>query len=374
VHQAIHRLKRGIFVFGATVTALVASRILLYALRNRGRPVVIVCGEYGRLGNALVRFAHLIAAAREQGFDVFDFSIGRYAFLFESLSGNFLCEYPEIRRKVFFATAARRILSLVGKLFSTLKDHPLKPEQFAIVVAPQFEYDFSRADGYSEDFLSDFNCDVSGKEFLSVVSSNRVTTIHGWRFRNWPNFDSHAEPIRNFFLPRAQLIQDVEAEMARARGLAEILVGVHVRGTDFKNWLGGRFYLKIEDYRRRLEEVSRLFAGKVGFFVASDELIESSAWADLGPVFSKKRSILEDLHGLSLCDYILGPPSTYSGWAAFAGKKPLCWIKPANRSFETGAKLLYEQKGDHMTLDDFREVVSWRGVEVECPGGGWFIL
>ena len=34
-------------------------------------------------------------------------------------------------------------------------------------------------------------------------------------------------------------------------------------------------------------------------------------------------SNIEDLYALSLCDYILGPPSTFSMWASFYGKKPL---------------------------------------------------
>ena len=30
-----------------------------------------------------------------------------------------------------------------------------------------------------------------------------------------------------------------------------------------------------------------------------------------------------DLYGLAACDYIIGPPSTYSHWASFWGKGPL---------------------------------------------------
>jgi hypothetical protein len=41
-------------------------------------------------------------------------------------------------------------------------------------------------------------------------------------------------------------------------------------------------------------------------------------------------TLLGDLFTLSACDYILGPPSTYSLWAAFYGRKPISHLyKPA---------------------------------------------
>jgi hypothetical protein len=39
-----------------------------------------------------------------------------------------------------------------------------------------------------------------------------------------------------------------------------------------------------------------------------------------------------DVHALSLCDYIIGVPSTFNTWAAFAGDKPVYHIRePAAR-------------------------------------------
>jgi hypothetical protein len=32
---------------------------------------------------------------------------------------------------------------------------------------------------------------------------------------------------------------------------------------------------------------------------------------------------LEDMYALAGCDYIIGPPSTFSMWASFIGKVPL---------------------------------------------------
>ncbi|MFN5837557.1 MAG: hypothetical protein ACK47J_12755, partial [Pseudanabaena sp.] len=36
--------------------------------------------------------------------------------------------------------------------------------------------------------------------------------------------------------------------------------------------------------------------------------------------------IIEDLYSMAKCDYLIGPPSTYSMWASFYGMVPLLHI------------------------------------------------
>ena len=35
---------------------------------------------------------------------------------------------------------------------------------------------------------------------------------------------------------------------------------------------------------------------------------------------------ITDLYGLSSCDYIMGPPSSYSQWASFVGNVPIQFL------------------------------------------------
>ena len=37
--------------------------------------------------------------------------------------------------------------------------------------------------------------------------------------------------------------------------------------------------------------------------------------------------IVEDMYAFAACDYIVGPPSTYTGWASFYGDKGLYFIR-----------------------------------------------
>lgn len=40
----------------------------------------------------------------------------------------------------------------------------------------------------------------------------------------------------------------------------------------------------------------------------------------------KKLFIIEDMYSLAECDYIIGPPSTYTMWASFYGEVPLYMV------------------------------------------------
>jgi hypothetical protein len=46
-----------------------------------------------------------------------------------------------------------------------------------------------------------------------------------------------------------------------------------------------------------------------------------------------------DLYSLARCDYVFGPPSTYSQWASFYGNKPLLHV------FDRDSQLLPERFG-----------------------------
>jgi hypothetical protein len=61
---------------------------------------------------------------------------------------------------------------------------------------------------------------------------------------------------------------------------------------------------------------------KVGFLLCSDDNPTPSSFADLPVHFMGKKSVMPDLHALSLCDYNLGPPSSFGTWLSWYGKVP----------------------------------------------------
>ena len=55
---------------------------------------------------------------------------------------------------------------------------------------------------------------------------------------------------------------------------------------------------------------------RVSFLVCSDAQLKPTDFSDL-QVRCGSGHIVEDLYGLAETDLVVGPPSTYSGWAAF---------------------------------------------------------
>ncbi|MCJ7694471.1 MAG: hypothetical protein MUO40_03510, partial [Anaerolineaceae bacterium] len=59
---------------------------------------------------------------------------------------------------------------------------------------------------------------------------------------------------------------------------------------------------------------------KVRFLITSNEKQDSNYFSEFDHVIGNGHPI-EDLYSLAKCDYITGPPSTYSSWAAYYGSK-----------------------------------------------------
>lgn len=70
---------------------------------------------------------------------------------------------------------------------------------------------------------------------------------------------------------------------------------------------------------------------ETAFVICSNEEIDLSSFNELN-VFKGQGHFVADLHSLSLCDYIAGPPSTFSMWASFYGQKPLWQIENARQN------------------------------------------
>jgi hypothetical protein len=76
-----------------------------------------------------------------------------------------------------------------------------------------------------------------------------------------------------------------------------------------------------------MKEIQRQLSGQgiqnVGFLICSDERIELKNFDGLNVFQIKDAILIDDLYALSECDYIIGPPSTFSEWASFYGSVPL---------------------------------------------------
>ena len=142
--------------------------------------------------------------------------------------------------------------------------------------------------------------------------------------------------LQHIFRPKKAITDKAEALMADIRKEADLVVGVHIRHGDYKEFCNGRFYYTLEEFHQYMQHILQLYPDKrVAFFISSNESFSTDLFTGCTCYrFGKEPSgDILDLYTLSLCDRIIGPWSTYSRWASFIGEVPLYCLKDKNLSF-----------------------------------------
>jgi hypothetical protein len=271
------------------------------------RPVVVVASQVGwGLCNRMLLFAHLIGAAIEHDLLIVNPGFGLYADLFPSTAKDLLCRFPAEDRLPPSAGGREALMAATLAGADALHGLQLLGRDVGLIRLEREEY-------------VDLNSDV----FLGMVRRHGIVVIQDWFFRNAANTVRHRDAICNFFTPDARVLERAQALVRGARASGKPVVGVHVRRNDYERYRGGEFYFSHADYRRIMRVLEPGPDGTgVSFFVCSDEPIPSELVDDLDVTLGSGR-VLEDLYGLAACDFLIGPPSTFSRWAAFYGEVPL---------------------------------------------------
>lgn len=98
------------------------------------------------------------------------------------------------------------------------------------------------------------------------------------------------------------------------------VIGVHVRRGDYKTWADGKYFFSDEVYEKymdNLEQKIKQANGKrVKFIVFSNENI---SFKESDRILISLNEWYVDQYLMSICDYLVGPPSTFSAWASYVG-------------------------------------------------------
>lgn len=153
--------------------------------------------------------------------------------------------------------------------------------------------------------------------FLPIVLCN-------WRFQNKAGMRRHRAAICAYLRAKDSLVVRARQVVAKAREVAAVVAGVHVRRGDYRTWQAGRFYFTDEEYVRLMHEFEVAVGKPVKFLMVSNEPLDIPFFRSQGlSVENVSGSAAEDVVLLSECDFILGPASTFSAWAAYYGGKPI---------------------------------------------------
>ena len=287
--------------------------------RSAQSKILVVGFRTGRLGNRLVLFANVIGFAAEHGYRVVNVAFHSYAHLFENTRRDFYCRYPIARRRSLFdvVPGAAPVIRKTRIFYQMI--------QCASVWNYHFPIFGKRVFTLREISLPTILLDTP--EVQARMADARIVFVHGWRIRAPESVKRHAQLIREYFQPVAEYEQASRRAVEPLRQKADVVVGIHVRLGDNWKWKGGQYYFPVSRYVTWMHELAGQFSGrKVAFLICSDEPRHEQEFPGLTVGFGPG-SQMGDLHALARCDWIVGPLSTFSQWAAFYGNKPLFLVR-----------------------------------------------
>jgi len=189
--------------------------------------------------------------------------------------------------------------------------------------------------------------DSVDKLIHTLQRSNTINFVNSWHQPYDPQMiTDNKEEIRKLFSPKFSVRSKVEERLRSNKNPEEVLVGVHIRRGDYKTFLRGKFYYTDEVYKKHMSSIkSELHSmnRKVRFLLCSNRNLNLEIFKEFNAMVIENPMPIHDLCALSMCDYILGPPSTFSMWASFYNDVPLKFIMTKN---------------DEISLSDFSPIVA----------------
>ncbi|MDX2100505.1 MAG: alpha-1,2-fucosyltransferase [Leptolyngbyaceae cyanobacterium bins.59] len=291
--------------------------------------MLIISAKFGRLGNRLWLFANFMAFALEYNQQILNPAFDEYFSYFEGSNRDFLCSYPPLKC-TFRGTKELRL-----RYYQFIKK--LEENQYF------FRFEVQRNKPFQ----------LSDSEVLEKIKYYPVVFFGGWLMRDgWYMEDIHllqkyASQIRAYFSPLQSHQSTVNTLMNEVRKEADVVIGVHIRQGDYQEHQGGRYFFVDEQYIQVMKKVKTLFPNRrLKFLICSNTNHEPKLFQEFNCTFGIGQ-IIEDLYSFAQCDYIVGPPSTFTMWASFYGEKPLYMIRDIQRE---------------IVLEDFVPFYDWKGV------------
>jgi phage pi2 protein 07 len=259
--------------------------------------MVIIQKRIGQLGNQLFAVAHFAAASIEHKYNVIYPN-------FEHPIKNF----PEINslKSLKVLNSSNLANNLIHKLCKIVR--------IVIPSTPLHECLIAEHSPF---------IDIGSVEFVANARQ-KLVACEGFQFKDPKSMIKHHEIIKNIFEPSLEIKENTQSYINKYIPVKSKLVAFHIRRKDYKTYNGGIFYYDdstwikwIDEARRLITEIGNNFVG----IIFSDEdvpnIIKSGSDLISGP-----GDMFCDINMLSKCDYIIGPPSTFSGWASYIGRVP----------------------------------------------------
>lgn len=253
---------------------------------------MIFARDKSQMCNNLLQYAHVYAWGREHGRKV--------------ISMRFSYKYQYF--KICHTNLTSFTWYLVAKYLAALKILPTAS--------------FKRRD-----------CDREALE--RKMLKHRHIVVSGWFVRYYDLFLKYRNEIVDLFTldeqytaPVRTKMQEVEKLSTPNSPLSTLRLGVHIRRGDYAKWRNGQFFYSDEIYAAYINRFVEMHQDKsVHVYLSTNDPSVTEEHFQLlcqkAHIHCLGGSAPEDLFMLSECDYLIGPPSTFSLVAAMYRDIPL---------------------------------------------------
>ena len=275
--------------------------------------MVIVPNRIGQLGNQLFHIAHYAGSAIENRFKVI---FGSFEFpldYFPKLNSN-------KQLKVLRATAVKnkwqyRFAKLLRLTISTSPWH-----ECLVSLEPP-------------------HLDTGSVDFVRKAKK-KILFCEGFAFRDPKNLSKHFKEVVDLLDYNAATKNEVSRFLlSKEIAKDDYLVGFHVRRADYREYEGGKYFIEDEQWISIIQSAQAQVNASgnrfVGVIFSNENVGHLNNCASA--LFSGPGGMLTDLAMLAMCNLIIAPPSTYSGWASFSGRVPLLHIDKSTDSLDLSA-------------------------------------
>lgn len=179
--------------------------------------------------------------------------------------------------------------------------------------------------------------------------------IEGWPTRYITENIPDREIVKQLFRPNNDILERVNPLFEKYKMNDYFIVGVHIRRGDYKTWEKGIYYYSFETYLHYMKQIESLYKDKkVCFYLASNERIPKKMFKDFHHINFEDANAATDLYALSLCNRLIGPPSTFSRWASFVNHVPLHFIFDPSEEIKSDNQFC--PIADHFHFENGKEI------------------
>ncbi len=190
---------------------------------------------------------------------------------------------------------------------------------------------------------------------IETLCSHKHVLVTGWNVRFADLFEKYKDEIIGLFEFMPKIQQNIDNIIGISTEKS-IKLGVHIRRGDYRTWCRGKYYYDDNQYINVIKQFTKLYQGQhVDIYICSNDpeldILKYQNNIENAKVYYPSGTPTNDLCLLSKCDYLIGPPSTFTLIASMYHNTPLYWISDIQQKISLDSFYSFDYQARH--FDDY---------------------